>query len=236
MATESLAFAVPRVGARRRVGYWRLTGAMILQVLALSYALVGLIQGVGWWFALVGTASLVLVTGAGLRSLGVPRGVVTLLLLVESAAVMTAAFGRGTGLLGLIPTPATFAGWGQYLQQAMLSIYQQGTPAESLPEFMFLVVGGGCVVAIALDAIAIGFRVPAVTAVAAGSVLIVPAALLGDGLDPIALAASAAAFLWVLRTDVRTRRPGAPRPAAALSVASSAVVVTTATGSSPAQM
>ncbi|MGH1548447.1 transglutaminaseTgpA domain-containing protein [Leifsonia poae] len=225
MATESLALAVPRVGARRRVGYWRLTGAMILQVLALSYALVGLIQGFGWWFALVGTAALVLVTGAGLRSLGVPRGVVPVLLLAESAAIMTAAFGRGTGLLGLIPTPATVAGWGQYLQQAMLSIYQQGTPAEALPEFLFLVVGGGCLLALMLDTLAVAVRTPAFTALAVGAVLVVPGALLGDGLDPFALAASAAAYLWLLRSDVRTRRSATPRPGAALSVGASAIAV-----------
>jgi len=225
VATESLAFAVPRAAARRRVGYWRLTGAMVLQVLALSYALVGLIQGFGWWFALVGTAALVLVTGAGLRSAGVPRGVVPMLLLIESAAIMTAAFGRGTGLLGLIPTPATVAGWGEYLQQAMLSIYQQGTPAEALPEFLFLVVGGGCLLALMLDTFAVAIRTPAFTALAVAAVLVVPGALLGDGLDPFALAASAAAYLWLLRSDVRTRRSATPRPGAALSVGASAVAV-----------
>ncbi|MDR6970217.1 DUF3488 and transglutaminase-like domain-containing protein [Leifsonia shinshuensis] len=223
--TESLAFAVPRVAARRRVGYWRITGALMLQVLALSYALVGLIQGPGWWFALVGTAAAVLATGAGLRSLGVPRGVVPVLLVVESAAIMTIAFGRGTGLLGLIPTPATVSAWSQSLQQAMLSIYQQGTPAEPLPEFLFLVVGGGCLLALMLDTLAVAVRTPAFTALAVAAVLVVPGALLGDGLDPFALAASAAAYLWLLRSDIRTRRSATPRPGAALSVGASAVAI-----------
>ncbi|MFP3465029.1 transglutaminaseTgpA domain-containing protein [Leifsonia sp. SIMBA_070] len=230
MATESIALAVPRVAGRRRIGYWRITGALMLQVVAVSYALIGLIQGGGWWFALVGTAALVLATGAALRSIGVPRGVVPVLLAVECAAIMTAAFGRGTGLLGLFPTPATFAAWGQYLQQAMLSIYQQGTPADALPEFLFLVVGGGCLLALMLDILAVAIRTPAFTAVAIASVLVVPAALLGDGLDPIALAASAAAYLWLLRSDVRTRRSATPRPGAAFSVGAAAVVVAVVLG------
>lgn len=225
MATETLAVALPRVAGRRRIGYWRLTGALVIQVLALSWALSGLIQGLGWWFALVGTASALLVTGAALRSLGLPRGVVPVLLLVEAAVLMTVAFGRGSGLLGIFPTPATFASWSQYLQQAMLSIYQQGTPAEALPEFLFLVVGGGCLLALILDTLAVAIRTPAFTALGIGAVLVVPGALLGDGLDPIALAASAAAYLWLLRCDVRTRRPGTPRPAAALSVGASAITV-----------
>lgn len=224
MVSEAVGVSVRRT-ARRRVGYWRLTGALVLQVFAVSLGLIGLIQGAGWWFALLVSAALVLVTGAGLRSLGVPRGVVPALLLVESAMVMTVAFGNGSGLLGVLPTPETFARWGQYAQQAGLSIYQQGTPAESLPEFLFLVVGGGCLLALVLDTLAIAFRLPALTAIGVGAVLLVPAALLGDGLDPLALAASAAAFLWLLRCDVRTRQPGTPRPGTALAVGAVATVV-----------
>jgi transglutaminase-like putative cysteine protease len=225
MATESLAVALPRVAGRSRIAYWRITGALVIQVLAVSYALSGLIQGAGWWFALVATASAILVTGAGLRALGVHRGLVPVLLLAEAAAVMTVSFGRGTGLLGVIPTPATFRSWSDYGQQALLSIYQQGTPAEALPEFLFLVVGGGCLLAVLLDTLAVAIRTPAFTALAVGAVLVVPGALLGDGLDPIALAASASAYLWLLRCDVRTRRPGTPRPVPALSVGASAVTV-----------
>ncbi|WP_431220966.1 transglutaminaseTgpA domain-containing protein [Leifsonia xyli] len=107
----------------------------------------------------------------------------------------------------------------------MLSIYQQGTPAEALPEFLFLVVGGGCLLALLLDTLAVAIRTPAFTALAVAAVLVVPGALLGDGLDPFALAASAAAYLWLLRSDIRTRRSATPRPGAALSVGASAVVV-----------
>lgn len=225
MASEqAFAGAVPVI-RMRRFGYWRLTTALLLQVVAVSFALNGLIQGAGWWFALVFSAALLLVTGAALRNLGVNRRIVPLLLVVEGAMLMTAAFGKGTGLLGLIPTPRTFVAWGEYINQAMLSIYQQGTPADSLPEFMFLVVGGGCILAIILDTLAIAFRAPAFTAIGVGIVLVVPGALLGDGLDPFALAASAAAFLWLLRCDVRTRRPGTPRPTAALSISAASVVV-----------
>ena len=191
----SEAVSVGLAGVRRRQAYWRLTGALVLQVLALSIALVGLIQGPTWWFALMLTSSFLLVAGACLRAVGVHRRVVPLLLLLLSAMVMTVGFGNGTGVLGLIPTAGTVQRWGDYLQQAMLSIYQQGTPAESLPEFLFLVVGGACIIAIVLDALAIAFRIPAYTAIGVVAVLVVPGALLGAGLDPTALAASAAAFL-----------------------------------------
>lgn len=221
----SQALSVGVAGVRRRRAYWRITGALVLQVLALSLALAGLIQGPTWWFALMLSSSFLLVSGAGLRAMGVHRRIVPLLLLVLGAMIMTVGFGNGTGLFGLIPTAGTVQRWGLYLQQAMLSIYQQGTPAESLPEFLFLVVGGACIIAILLDTLAVAFRAPAYTAIGIGVVLVVPGALLGDGLDPGALAASAAAFLWLLRSDSRTRRPGAPRPGTSLSIGASAVVV-----------
>lgn len=221
----SEAVSLGAVGVRRRQAYWRITGALVVQMLALSIALVGLIQGPTWWFALMLTSSFLLVAGAGLRAIGARRRLVPLLLLVLAAMIMTVGFGNGTGLLGLIPTAGTVQRWGDYVQQAMLSIYQQGTPAQSLPEFLFLVVGGACMIAIVLDTLAVAFRAPAYTAVGVGIVLVVPGALLGDGLDPGALAASAAAFLWLLRSDVRTRRPGAGRPGVSLSVGAAAVVV-----------
>lgn len=224
MVSESVALPASRT-IRRRVGYWRLTGAMVLQMLAVSVALVGLIQGVGWWFALMLTSAFLLVAGAGLRTLGVHRGLVPVLELVLGGFVMTAVFGGGTGLLGVVPTPATFTHWWSLLQQAMLSIYQQGTPADSLPEFLFLVTGGACLIAVILDTVAVAIRAPAFTALGVGAVLVVPGALLGDGLDPSALALSAIAYLWLLRADVRTRRPGSPRPGAALAVGASATVV-----------
>ncbi|MFI5061816.1 MAG: transglutaminaseTgpA domain-containing protein [Actinomycetales bacterium] len=226
MASEILAGATALPGVRaRHPGYWRLTSALMLQVLAVSFALVGLIDGPGWWFSLLFASAVILVTGAGLRMLGVRRGWVPLLLFVEFAMIMTLFFGRGTGLLGLIPTPATFARFVDLSNQAALSIYQQGTPADALPEFMFLIVGGGCLIAIVLDTLAITLRTPAFTALGVAVVLVVPATLLGNGLDPIALATSATAYLWLLRCDTRTRRPGTPRSAAALSISAASVVV-----------
>ncbi len=221
----SVAAAPARVVVARKTGYWRLTGALLLMVLAVSFALIGLIDGFGWWFLMLFTASLILVGGAGLRMLGIPPKVVPLLLVVEFGLIMTLGFGGGTGLLGILPTPATFGRFQELFDQAMLSIYQQGTPAPPLPEFMFLVVAGSCLVALFLDTTAIAFRVPAFSALGIIAVLVVPAALLGDGVAPIALAESAAAFLYLLRADVRTRRPGTPRPTASLSIAAGSIVV-----------
>ncbi len=194
-------------------------------VLAVSFALIGLIDGFGWWFLMLFTASLILVGGAGLRMLGVPPKIVPLLQVVEFGIIMTVGFGGSTGLLGIVPTPATFGKFSDLFGQAMLSIYQQGTPAPPLPEFMFLIVGGSGLLALFIDTTAIAFRIPTFSAIGIIAVLVVPAALLGDGIAPIALAESAAAFLYLLRSDVRTRMPGTSRPSASLSIAAGSIVV-----------
>ncbi len=221
----SIAAAPARVRVTDRNGYWRLTSALLLMVLAVSFALIGLIDGFGWWFVMLFTASLILVGGAGLRMLGVPRRLVPLLQVAEFGMIMTVGFGGATGLLGIIPTPATFGKFGDLFDQAMLSIYEQGTPAPPLPEFMFLIVAGSGLLAIFLDTTAIAFRIPTFSAIGIIAVLVVPAALLGGGVAPVALAESAAAFLYMLRCDVRARRPGTSRPAASLSIAAGSIIV-----------
>ena len=221
----SVAASPARVRVARRNGYWRLTSALLLMVLAVSFALIGLIDGFGWWFLMLFTASLILVGGAGLRMIGVPPRLVPLLQVVEFGIIMTIGFGGGTGLLGILPLPATFGKFGELYDLAMLSIYQQGTPAPPLPEFMFLIVAGSGLLAIYLDTTAIAFRIPTFSAIGIIAVLIVPAALLGDGVAPVALAESAAAFLYLLRCDVKARRPGTSRPTASLSIAAGSIIV-----------
>ena len=210
-------------------------------VLAVSFALIGLIDGFGWWFLMLFSASLILVGGRRAPDArGAAEGIVPLLLgWSSSAIIMTVGFGGGTGLLGIIPTPATFGKFGELFDQAMLSIYQQGTPAPPLPEFMFLIVAGSGAFSRSSSTRPRSRSASRRSRRSASSPSSsCPAALLGDGVAPIALAESAAAFLYLLRCDVRTRRPGTPRPTASLSIAAGSIIVAlilsaTAPGSRP---
>jgi len=202
-----------------------MTGWLVLELLAVSFTLIGTLAGAGWWLALMSTGIVVFVVDAVLRALGVPRWLAPLGGILVVLAILTAQFGAGTGLGGLIPTPATFARFGELSGQAALAVAQQSTPANTVPELMFLVVAGGGGFAVLVDIAANVARLPALTAVPIAAVLIVPGAFLPTGVSPLALTAAAIAYLGVLRTDVVTRRGRFRETGLALSIASSAIVL-----------
>jgi transglutaminase-like putative cysteine protease len=187
--------------------------------------MIGLIHGAGWWFAMVGTGFVVLAAAAVMRVLGAPAWLASALSSLVLLFVLSASFGQGTTLLGIVPTPNTFARFAQLLAQSKLSIDSQATPAMPLTEFFFLVALGAGVFAIVIDLLAIGVRLPALTAVPLAVILIVPSILLTEGISPLALVAGGLAYVFLLRQDVITRRPGADQTVASLAIASSATVV-----------
>jgi len=80
--------------------------------LALAAAMMPLLRVVdpGAWVAGgVGLIGTVLGVGFALRRLRLPAVVVSVVELLVWMAVVTAVFGRGTGLLGIVPTPETFS-------------------------------------------------------------------------------------------------------------------------------
>jgi transglutaminase-like putative cysteine protease len=205
-------------------GRWAMTGSLILLAAATSTALIGMITGGAWWAAFMGTATLVLVSAAGLRTIGVSRFIVPLICAAELLVVLTAAFGAGRSLAAVIPTPAVFQRFAELFAQAGISIDQQAVPAESLPEFLFLITLFSGAAALAFDVLANTLRVPALTALVVGAVLVVPSLLLPSGTSPLSLLACVAAYLLVLRTDARART-GWGELGLSLSIAASVMVI-----------
>lgn len=218
--------AVP--AARQRVfadrAQWRIGLWLALELVAVSFTLIGLLDGAQWWFALVGAGAGVLIVDAVLRTLGVPNWLAPLGGALTAFAILTAQYGGGTAI-GVLPTPATFAHFGDLLEQAARSVAQQSTPATVVPELMFLVVAGGGIFAVAADVFATALRMPALTAVPIAAVLVVPSAFLITGVSPLALTTAAIAYLGLLRADVLERRGAARESGLALSIAASTIVL-----------
>jgi len=198
---------------------------LVLELLAVSFGLIGTLGGAAWWMALMMTGIAVFVVDALLRTAGVPRWLAPLGGILVVVGVLTVQFGAGTGVGGVLPTPATLAHFGELSGQAALSIAQQSPPAVVVPELMFLVVAGAGGFAVLVDVAANAARLPALTAVPIAAVLIVPAAFLLTGVSPLALTAAAIAYLGVLRADVVARRGAVRETGLALSIASSAIVL-----------
>jgi transglutaminase-like putative cysteine protease len=213
-----------RAGITRHFGYWRLTSALLLVLLGASISLTGLISGPGWWFLMLFIGSTILLFAAGLRTVGVPRSVVPALEILLLLVVLTIGFGGSTAPLGIVPTGATLGQFAQLIGQARVSIYEQSSPAPPLPELLFLIALGTGVFVIILDVVAITLRRPVFAGLAVAMVIAAPA-LLSAGVIPATIAASGVAFLYLLRSDVRTRHPETPPQTAALSIGALSVVV-----------
>ncbi|GAA4156963.1 hypothetical protein GCM10022286_08020 [Gryllotalpicola daejeonensis] len=206
-------------------GSWRVAGALFLEIIACSIALIGLIQGTGWWFALIGVSALLLAVPAALRALGLNAWAAAGLNVLVFGLLVQLAFVPRLALLGVIPTPRSFAGLAELFRQALVAIQSQHTPAVALPELVFFIVLFGGALAVVLDVLAVALRLPAVTAVVIGGVLVVPALLQADGLSLIALGAAAAAWFVLLAADGRLLRGMRGSGATALSIGASATLI-----------
>jgi transglutaminase-like putative cysteine protease len=219
-------FDKPRVAAPAKValrrGGWQMSAALFLEILACSIALVGLVQGHQWWLALVGTAALLLVVPALLRSAGLAPWLAAIIDVGVFAVVIQLFF-------------TSSASFGDLFRAALYAIQAEHVPASPLHELMFFIVLFGGAMAILLDLLAVVLRIPAITAVVIAGVLVVPAVLQPDGLSLIALGAGAAAWFVVLEADGRLRFGSRGSGPLALAVGASVtllsvVVATTAPG------
>ncbi len=192
----------------------------MLALLASSWALVGLIDGSGWWWLLIGVGTLLLVAPAVLRTLGVPRLLASLLDLVLLCLVLDAGFGHP--LLGLIPTPDSLSRFAVLLDNAGDVVLREAVPAAPRPELMLLVAGIGGLVALLLDLAAV--TLPALVGVILLAVVAVPGFFIPQGIDLAALAGCVLAYLGVLWASGTVRLPGRSAGVAAAVIGGSTVI------------
>ncbi|MGX5696192.1 transglutaminase family protein [Agromyces soli] len=183
-----------------------LSAASFLLVVVATMALGPLLEGSGWWWLCAAVAAAVLFGGAGIRALRAPASLVPVLEFVVLLATLTLFFGGTTGLLLVVPTPDTFAVFGTLLDGAARTIQQQAVPAVVVPPLAFALALGTGVIAVVVDFMVLTLRVPALAAAPALVPVLIPGFLIEDGAELGTLVLAAAAFLLLLRVDVRVRR------------------------------
>ncbi|WP_419819154.1 transglutaminase TgpA family protein [Glaciibacter flavus] len=192
--------------AERGTTYWPLTGALVVLLLTACMALGPVLRNSAWWWGMAVTATVVLVSAAVFRRLRWPVSVVPVGALGVLLVFLTVFFGDGSGLLWVIPTPTTLERFGDLIQAGELSIQQQAVPAVPYPGILFLLCVGAGAIAIVLDTVAITLRAPAIAGALVLIPVAVPALITTSGTDILQLVLVAAAYLLLLRVDVRTRR------------------------------
>ncbi|TFB96230.1 transglutaminase domain-containing protein [Cryobacterium adonitolivorans] len=190
---------------RTRVVRWPLTLALLVLLMTGCTALGAVLSGSAWWLVLLIVAGVVLVGAAGLRHAGVHSALVPLLSTGGLVVLLTLFFGGGTGLLWLIPTGDTFERFTDLATAGVRSIQTQGTPAQVLDGIMFLLAVGVGLLSILMDLLAIGLARPALAGIPALVPVAVPGFVVSAGADWVALVATAAAYLLLLRIDVHLR-------------------------------
>lgn len=183
-----------------------LSAASFLLVAVAAMALGPLLSGSGWWWLCAAVAAAVLFAGTGLRNLRTPASLVPVLELVVLLFVLTLFFGGTTALLLFVPTPDTFAAFASLLDGAQRTIQQQAVPAVVVPPLAFALALGVGLLAWVVDLVVQTFRAPAFAAAPVLVPILIPGFLIEDGAEVGTLVLAAAAFLLLLRVDVRVRR------------------------------
>lgn len=224
-----------------------MTGALLVALLASSWALVGLVGGIEWWQRYVGLGTLLLIVPALLRTAGLPAAVAWVLDLVLGGVLFSVNYGSevvavGTAV-GAGPTPVGGGPFDEFLARTVAAIAREVVPATPLTELLIVLAAFGIIVGLLLDLVS--WTAPVLAGVVLLAVVALPAFLLPGGIDLAALAACLLAYLLVLAASAGGRgavdgrlgrsgaRRGARRATAAAIIGGSVVLALAVTALSP---
>jgi transglutaminase-like putative cysteine protease len=123
---------------------------------------------------------------------------------------LTWIFASGDELLGLLPTPGTFAHFAALASASVEDMRTYAVPVPDTDPLLFVAVLGVGAVAILVDLSAVGLRRPALAGLPMLAIYSVPVAVHVQSVHPVPFVVGAAGFLWLLATDSvdRVRRFG----------------------------
>ncbi|MEU4529854.1 DUF3488 and transglutaminase-like domain-containing protein [Micromonospora ureilytica] len=123
---------------------------------------------------------------------------------------LTWLFPSGEELLAILPTPGTFAYFGDLLAGSMQDMRSYGVEVPDTDPLLFIAVLGVGAVAVLVDVLAVGLRRPALAGLPMLAIYSVPVAVYVDSVPAAPFVVGAAGYLWLLVTDNvdRVRRFG----------------------------
>jgi len=189
-----------------RVQRLALTSASFLLLVIATMALGPLISGSGWWWLCAFIAAGTLFSGLGFRAIRTPPSLVPVLELVVLLLMLTLLFGGATSFALIVPTQGTFETFGELFVGAQRTIEQQAVPAIPVPALSFGLALGIGLLAVLTDILVQTLRMPALAAAPALVPILIPGFIIEAGAELPTLVITAAAYLLLLRIDVRVRR------------------------------
>lgn len=213
--------------ARSRVGAfpWVMAGAVSVAVCGAALSLNGVLRGWGWYWPVLTTVLVVSFTLASLRALRAQPLLVTAGGFLSLAAILTLTFFRGSGILGFIPTSATFTEVGRLIRRASETVLSETAPVAPNVGIVMVMCAVLGLAVILVDALAVPLGMPAATGVGLFAILVVPAVIKPQSVGFWGFTCAVAGYLMILACsqwfapDPRTqadsvRTPGQIRRAA----------------------
>lgn len=147
------------------------------------------------------------VTGVALaaRRLAAPEGLVALINLGALVLLVSALFGNGSEIFGVIPTGGTLGALRQLVSAAGNDVVQLAVPVPARRGLLLLTVLGVGAVAIVIDALAVSLRRSALTGLPLLAMFAVPVAVDRDGIGWLPFAVGATGYLVLLLSEGRDR-------------------------------
>jgi transglutaminase-like putative cysteine protease len=210
-----------------------LTVGVFVAVFAALMPLLGVVRAWPWLAGATFLTAAVLAAGYVARRYRLPALAVSLIELGLWALVLTFLFFRDSALLWFIPTPTTLREIPEALTAASNEIALGAAPLQASAELSFLIVGAAALLAIIVDHVVLTARMPLLAGVGLIAVSLIPSIAVPRGIEVSSFVLLAAAILFLIRADTRSKEPRVEREvsraagvsATALGIGAIAVVV-----------
>ncbi len=209
------------------------TISVLVAIFAALLPLMRVVQPSGWLLGAVVIAVAVLAAGFIARRYRLSAVVVGLIEASVWILFMMLVFLRDTAVLWVIPTPETIRVVPGLLAAAGEEIAAGAAPLDASQALSMLIVGATGILTIIVDHVVLTARMPLVAAIGLVAVSLIPSIAVPNDVDVMAFVLLAAAVLFLLRTDTRSREDPlaseatrtAGVPATAIGIGAIAVVV-----------
>lgn len=217
----------------RRGADLTLTIGVLVAVFAALLPLMRVVRPSSWLLGAIVLAVAILAAGFIARRYRLPALAVSLVEASVWVVFMMVVFLRDTALLWVIPTPETVRALPGLLAMAGEEIAVGAAPLDASVALSLMIVGGTGLLTIIVDHVVLTARMPLLAAIGLIAVSLIPSIAVPGEVDIMAFVLLAAAILFLIRTDTRSREEpsdaeatrSAGVPATALGIGAIAVVV-----------
>lgn len=161
-----------------------------------------------WLGGAILTIVLVLFAGHLLRRVGVPAVFAAAAELLVWTMCATVALGHEDTLLGILPTLDLLRDLPAVLEIVSAEVVEGVAPMESSREFAFVLIAAGGLLAFCVGLIVRATRLPLLAALVLITVFAIPQLAVPGDPDLVAAVFLIGAILWLVRAEIRSRRPG----------------------------